>query len=141
MLTELCQEVRNWFVRDVHSGTFEIEGGTITADFLVPGQYYRIVGSIFNDGVHQFGNEPLKDEEFDGAVWAMAIPEPVVELSNEIDEWRKKYEAPDGQAMSPYMQESFDGYSYNKGSASSGNSSFSGWKTAFASRLNMWRKI
>lgn len=141
MLTELCQELRNWFVRDMHFGTFEIEGGTFTANFLVPGQYYRIVGSIFNDGVHQYGVELLHDESFDGAVWGLAIPQPVVELANEIAEWKKLYEAPDSQAMSPYMQESFDGYSYSKGSAYSGNASSSGWKAVFASRLNMWRKI
>lgn len=141
MLTELCQELRNWFVRDMHFGTFEIEGGTFTADFLVPGQYYRIVGSIFNDGVHQYGNEPLNDETFDGAVWGLAIPKAVIELSNDIDEWRKLYETPDSQAMSPYMQESFDGYSYSKGSAYTGNAGSAGWKATFASRLNMWRKI
>lgn len=141
MLTELCQELRNWFVREKHFGTFEIEGGTITAPFLVNGQYYRIVGSTFNDGVHQYGTEPLVDETFDGAVWALAIPTAVIELANEIGEWRKLYEAPDSQAMSPYMSESFGGYSYSKGSAYSGDAGGSGWKSVFASRLNMWRKI
>lgn len=141
MLTELCQELRNWFVREKHFGTFEIEGGMITAPFLVEGQYYRIVGSVFNDGVHQYGIHDLTDEEFNGAVWGLAIPQAVLNLAEEIAEWRKLYEATDSQAMSPYMSESFGGYSYSKGSAYSGDAGGAGWKSVFASRLNMWRKI
>ena len=49
MLTELCQELRNWFDRERHPGTYEITGGVLTAPFLVSGQYYRIIGSVFND--------------------------------------------------------------------------------------------
>lgn len=141
MLTELCQELRNWFVRDVHFGTFEIEGGTITAPFLVNGQYYRIVGSIFNDGVHQYGTEPLVDETFDGAVWALAIPQAVIELSEAIEEWKAKYEAVDSAAMSPYSSESFGGYSYSKSTTSGEGFVGVSWKTIFGSQLNRWRKI
>lgn len=141
MLTELCQELRNWFVREKHFGTFEIEGGIITAPFLVPGQYFRIVGSIFNDGVHLYGSDILTDETFDGAVWALAIPKEVVNLAIDISEWRAKYEAVDSPASSPYMSESFGGYSYTKGSAYSGNDGGSSWRSVFGSRLNLWRKI
>lgn len=140
MLTELCQELRNWFVREKHFGTFEIEGGTITAPFLVDGQYYRVIGSIFNDGVHQYGNEPLIDETFDGAVWSLAIPQAVIELSEAINEWKTKYESVDSSAMSPYTSESFGGYSYSKNSAGENGDGVS-WKTVFGSQLNRWRKI
>lgn len=147
MLTELCQELRNWFDRERHTGTFEITGGVITASFLVPGQYYRVIGSIFNDGVHKYTGEEdseLTDETFEGAVWALAIPKAVIELSTEIDEWQEKYGAVDSQAMSPFTSESFGGYSYSKGSGKSSDSSTGstgGWKTVFASRMNMWRKL
>ena len=176
MLTELCQELRNWFVRtdaDKHVGTFKIENGSITADFLVPGQYYRIIGSIFNDGVHQIPfpepepqgaetqegeleeeeEEPedeeaeeapeLIDETFNGAVWAMAIPKAVINLAAEIAAWRQKYESASSPAMSPFMSESFAGYSYSKGASNSasGNGGTISWKTAFAPRLNAWRKL
>ena len=146
MLTELCQELRNWFDLDRRYGTFEISGGALTADFLVQGQYYRIKGSIFNDGVHQFGDETdLVDETFRGEVWAMGIPKAVVELSEQIDAWKAKYEAVDSQAMSPFQSESFGGYSYSKGSgstaASAAASTPTGWKSVFASSLNRWRKI
>lgn len=142
MLTELCQELRNWFDRERHFGTFEITDGNITAPFLTEGQYYRIVGSLFNDGVHKYPDCDLNDETFDGAVWALAIPQPVIKLSQEIQAWRDKYEAADGVAMSPFASESFGGYSYTKASGSS--TSVAGgvtWQSMFRKRLNAWRKI
>ena len=146
MLTELCQELHNWFDLERHEGTFTISGGTLTADFLLPGQYYRVIGSVFNDGVHQFGSatDCLIDETFDGAVWALGIPKAVVDLADHINWWREKYEAVDSQAMSPFNSESFGGYSYTKSGSSSGaasGSTSSGWKAVFASNLNRWRKI
>lgn len=149
MLTELCKEINNWFNynQPKYIGDFTIEGGALTDDFdLQDGQYYRIVGSVFNDGVHKYGDtkDTLTDESFNGAVWAMAIPQEVIALAEEISAWKTKYEDIDSPSMSPYNSESFGGYSYSKGStsASSGNVDLSGtWQGAFADRLNHWRKI
>ena len=49
MLTELCQELRNWFERKKFFGTFTIESGQIDLPdgSLQSGQYFRIVGSVF----------------------------------------------------------------------------------------------
>lgn len=142
MLTELCQELHNYFDRERRSGSFIISGGNIVADFLKEGQYFRIMGSVFSDGVHQYPASGLPDEEFTGAVWALAIPEAVVRLAADINAWRQKYEAVDSAAMSPFTSESFDGYSYSKGgSGGASGSGANGWQGAFASRLNAWRKI
>lgn len=145
MLTELCQELRNWFDLDRKYGTFTISGGALTADFLQPGQYYRIKGSVFNDGVHQFGTDEIIDETFTGEVWALGIPKAVIDLADEITEWKAKYEVVNSQAMSPFQSESFGGYSYSKGSGSAASgaaaSTPTGWKAVFASSLNRWRKI
>lgn len=143
MLTELCQELHNWFDRERYTGTFEIRGGKLTAPVLVEGQYYRIIGSLFNDGVHLYDDEDLKDETFVGAVWSMAVPMPVILLAEDIKAWRDKYESADSSAMSPYMSESFGGYSYQKGSAFTGTGSGGGtsWKSTFAERMNVWRKL
>lgn len=139
MLTELCQELRNWFVHERHDGTYMIEGGEIAAPFLKEGQYFRVIGSVFNDGVHQYGTDVLIDETFTGSVWALAIPSDVIALADEISKWRGKYESTDSGALSPFTSESFAGYSYTKnGSAVIGAS---GWKGVFASSLNRWRKI
>lgn len=143
MLTELCQELRNWFDRKRYFGTFTIEGGELTVPFLQEGQYFRIIGSVFNDGVHQYPVTSLRDETFDGAIWALAIPEEFVDLASEIEAWQAKYGGADSTAMSPYTSESFGGYSYSKSAAnsSSNNSAGISWQTAYANRLNKWRKI
>ena len=150
MLTELCQELRNWFELEKHFGTFTIEGGQLTdSSFLQDGQYFRIVGSVFNDGVYMndlSNPETLVDEEFKGAIWAMAIPPTVVALSDKIDAWIAMYGGVDSQNLSPFQSESFGGYSYSKGSGGSGNggsgrSSVPTWQSTFADELNNWRKI
>ena len=142
MLTELCQELRNWFDRERHFGTFTIQDGNITADFLQDGQYYRILGSVFSDGVHQYPSSELRDETFTGAVWALAIPAPVIKLATEIEAWRGKYENADSAALSPFTSESFGGYSYTKGGNSTdGSGGGASWQSAFRAQLNRWRKI
>ena len=157
MLTQLCQELHNWFDRGKgkYFGTITIgESGTIfcsnttledTQIEPLEGQYFRVIGSVFNDGVHQYPDPNMTEETFeDGAVWLMAVPPAVVELANEIKDWQDKYGALDSGAMSPYQSESFMGYSYSKssgGSASGSNYSSATWQGAFANRLNMWRKI
>lgn len=141
MLEELMRECRNWFkVPDgAYSGTFTIKDGSITLPFLVEGQYFRIVGSVFNDGVYEYGNVYLQDETFEGTIWALSVPPAFIKLSEEIKSWRDQYE---NVANSPFQSESFAGYSYTKSSAN-GNSggSVTGWQGVFASRLNKWRKL
>ena len=138
MLTEICAELRNYFEvpNGRHFGTFTISGGSIAPlDFLQEGQYFRIVGSVFNDGVYQYPDTSLTDEVFEGAVWAMAVPATLIALSAEI----KAYNDSDVGKASPYTSESFGGYSYTK--ATDANGAPIGWKKAFASRLNKWRKL
>lgn len=142
MLTELCAELKNYFLRDreddIHSGTYTISSGSIEPlDFLQDGQYFRIAGSVFNDGVHQYPSNDLADEVFTGTVWAMAVPPAVIALSEEIDEWNT---ANAEVINSPYQSESFGGYSYNKGNSTSGSGGYT-WKDQFAPRLAKWRRL
>lgn len=138
MLTEICAELRNYFEvpNGRHFRKFEISGGRIAPlDFLQEGQYFRIVGSVFNDGVYQYPATSLTDEVFEGAVWAMAVPPTLIALSAEIDEYNKS----DAGKVSPFTSESFGGYAYTKATDASGASI--GWQKAFASRLSKWRKL
>ena len=148
MLTKLCKELRNWFETSKYFGTFTIENGEINLTDLVAdgslhdGQFFRIIGSVFNDGVHQYKTdnmEVLEDEVFRGAIWPMAIPPVVIDLSERIEEWETKY----GESVSsPYNSESFGGYTYTKSYAGQGNANSSPtWQTMFADELNRWRKI
>lgn len=142
ILTELCQELKNWFCdieKDVYTGTFIIQNGTLSLPFLQTGQYFRIVGSVFNDGVHKYGDSAdlLQDENFSGTIWAMRIPPSVIELANEIDSWMTK----NGDAItSPYQSESWGGYSYSLKSGGGESGAFD-WRTVFAESLNRWRKL
>ena len=54
MLEQVLRHLNNWFVVDVHDGSFVVDGGGITLPFLQDGQYFRVVGSVFNDGVYQY---------------------------------------------------------------------------------------
>lgn len=143
MLEQICAEIRNYFIRgvvDIHMGTFTVKDGELQGtDFLQPNQYFRVVGSVFNDGVHQYQSSVLVDEEFHGAIWSMAVPKAVIDLSTEIQKWVN-----DNKAVldSPYQSESFGGYSYSKSSGYSGGGGGGGsdWQNHFASRLNPYRK-
>ena len=139
MLEQVLMNIRNWFTVDggIHSGNFTIEDGGITLPFLVNGQYFRICGSVFNNGLHQYPASDLKAETFDGAVWALAVPQAVIDLAFEIEEWETK----NGDAsVSPYQSESFGGYSYSKATDSATGGAVT-WQSAFRSRLNAWRKL
>lgn len=152
MLTDICAYLRNWFDRNQPKfiGRFSVENGMITSyddeDMgIQEGQYYRVIGSVFNDGVWQYGTDDLEDEVFDGAVWLMAIPPALKDLAEEIEEWQKKYGGIDSTAMSPFTSESFAGYSYTKASGGSGSDTYSGtpagWQDVFSARLARWKKI
>ena len=150
MLSELCRELRNWFDKGQPHilGSFEISDGKITdtkfTDAIKATQYFRIVGSVFNDGVYQYTDDlTLTDEVFVGSIWLMAIPKEVLDLSEEIAAWIDKYGGIDSAAMSPFSSESFGGYSYTKaqGYASAGGGMLNTWQTTFAARLNQWRKL
>lgn len=139
MLYELCLELNNFFEYAVYIGDVVIENGNVQTDLLQDGQYFRIVGSIFNDGVYKYPQMQLKDEVYHGGIWAMAVPHEVIALADEIDKWNKKYLDTDSEAMSPFTSESFGGYSYSKGS--DGSTAGASWQKAFGSRIDKWRKL
>lgn len=140
MLEQILDHIHNYFVKEVYKGKYEIVSNTINLPFLIPGQYFKIVGSILNDGLYQYPTADLQDESFEGEIWALAIPSAVIKLSEEVESWLDKY---GDMTFSPYQSESFGGYSYSKkssGSADGANDS-STWQGVFKSRLNHWRKI
>lgn len=133
MLEKVCREIRNYFVKSVHTGRFVIENSAIQLPFLVEGQYFRVEGSVLNDGIYQYPATSLQDEAFSGRIVAMAIPPAFLELVEKIKDFDAK------NVVSPYTSESWGGYSYTR--ATDGNGQAVGWKTAFAKELNAWRKI
>lgn len=143
--------VRNYFIRERHIGDFSISGGMLSPhDFLLDGQRFYITGSFLSDGVYTYHPDgikndddsaevDLKDENFSGVVYLLAVPPAFIALVQQIEEWVGKF---GDAANSPYQSESFNGYSYSKssgGSADGGSSPT--WQSTFRSQLNQWRKV
>ncbi len=126
--------IYKWPVKEPFGGTFEIKEGSIELPFLIEGQYFRIVGSVFNDGVYQYPVYTLTDEVFNGAVWVLALDPALLSLVSDIEKWQEENKK---AIESPYQSESFGGYSY---SMKDGENKVS-WKSVFGDRLNRWRKI
>ena len=146
MLEQMMLHIHNWFERCIKEGDYIIANGTIDLDdILLQNQYYRIVGSVFNDGLHKYGDEEdvLTDEAFHGEIWALAPPKAFLALADEIGVW---VDANKEALDSPYSSENVIGvYSYTMkdgGSGGSGNASQPiSWQTQFRSKLNPWRKL
>lgn len=149
VLDEVCGYLKNYFLikpGGIHRGTFTVTGGTLSADFLQDGQYFRVRNSVFNDGVYKYPASDMVDETFTGEVWAMGVPPAFIALLDEIEAWEEKYGGADSVNMSPFSSESFNNYSYTKRSGGSGNSSSSGdapatWMDVYGSKLVRWKKI
>lgn len=147
MLNEICAELKNYFCydEDRHIGDWQIEGGIITPSLDFQTDYFRIVGSRLNDGVHKVSDltkNPLKDESFHGGIWIMSIPDDFLSLVAEIEAWQEKYGCLESENMSPYQSESFAGYSYSKMSNTGLNGANSNptWQNAYSDRLKIYRK-
>ena len=141
MLSEVCAYLRNYFYHGEPTiGKIEIVNGALKEPYgLKANQYFRIVGSMFNDGVYQYPLITLQDETFNGAVWGMAVPPDLIDLIAEMEAWKTN----NAYALNtPYQSESKADYSYSL--KSSGNSADGGAMTVinqFSGRLARWRKL
>ncbi|NCC04651.1 MAG: hypothetical protein EOM37_11560 [Proteobacteria bacterium] len=151
MLNEICEHLHNFFdTRDGEfidrtAGTFTISDGIISplSTSIISGQYIRIVGSLLNDGIYlkstypglsaDFVSQDLKDEIFTGAIFGLAIPRDLVTLDTEITAYVAANPA------TGYISESFGGWSGSR--ATGANGAPISWKSAYAARLNRWRKV
>lgn len=147
MLEQVCAFIHNYFDADRRGnywhheqGDFTIEDGSIALPFLVPGQYFRIIGSRLNDGVYQYPAVELTDETFTGEIWEMRIPRGFLDVVGEIEDWVDQY----GENMkSPYQSESVIGvYEYTKMTSGKYNGEYiATWQHTFHNQLNEWRKV
>ncbi len=139
MLEEVLGYLKNWFLvpDGIHSENFTVENGGITLPFLQEGQYFRVCGSVFNDGLYQYPATGMQPESFNGTVWALAIPKAVIAIADEIAAWQEKNGA---AVQGPYASESFGGYSYTKATDATTGGAMT-WESAFRNRLSRWRKI
>ena len=139
-MTRLCGRLKNYFAGedDIHEGEYVISGGALSPlGFLRSGQYFRIVGSVFNDGVYVHPTAELHDEVFFGAVWAMRVPPDLVSLCEEITAFETKLSAMRAETGA-YQSESFGGYSYSL--SADVPAALKAWQAALRARLTQYRK-
>lgn len=162
----LCAECNNYHDTDRIIGTFTIENGSIALPFLRENQFFRIVGSTWNDGVYIYSqdsfivrsstweevmNGNLNWEEVRAKTWGDLVEHDLVDevfygaiwpmrMPRAFLELSKKiaeYNESDAAKVSPFTSESISGhYSYTKASPSDNS-----WEKVFASKLKRWRKV
>lgn len=139
-IKEICDYIHNYFEVDEVSGEFTITDGSLEASFLSENQYYRIQGSVFNDGIYKYPSTDLTNETFKGKVTAMAVPKDVLAVLDEATQWENDNAK---VLQSPLNSESFGGYSYSKGSSSKkdGSQGQITWRDVFGDKLKAYRKI
>lgn len=142
MIDLICGHIHNYFTSpdDIRRGTYTIAGGSLELPFVLPGQYFRVVGSALNDGVYPYPAESLADETFTGEIWPMKLPRAFILLAGEIEAWQAQYGA---SVASPYQSENVIGvYSYTKAAGAGGSGrAGAGWQGAYRSRLDRWRRL
>lgn len=143
MLTEICAYLHNYFDYERHSGEISIVGGVISCNgkeiTLDEGQYFALFRSRIPLGVF---NVVPADKNFVGSVWLMDVPEAVLNANTWAEEWKAKNGGAGSEANSAFQSESFGGYSYNKGTNSSGKGGMSIFDNAqFSRMLAPYRKL
>ena len=145
-LEMIMRHIHRWFVRDEYEGDYIITNGTLDLDFLLPNQYYRIKGSVFNDGLHKYGDseDVLTNETFHGKIAALVPEKMFLALVEEIQTWITDNA---GALNSPYSSENVIGvYSYTlksggSGSQNNNNDGPISWQSQFKKQLDAWRKL
>ena len=131
MLYTIMRHLRNFFATsEYYSGEVTIKDGVINPP-LKNGQYYLIEGSLNNNGVIK-APDGLTDEKFYGVVTLLAPPPEFMKMVSKIEEYTANHKP------SPFVSESFGGYSYTKAQGTNGPVS---WKEVFKDDLKVWRRI
>ena len=143
MLTEICAYLHNYFDYERHAGDISIVGGVIFCNgkeiTLDEGQYFALFRNRIPLGVF---NEVPADKTFEGSVWLMDIPKAILDADKWAGDWMKINGGADSAANSAFQSESFGGYSYNKGTNSSGKGGSSIFDNAqFNRMLAPYRKL
>ena len=143
MLTEICAYLHNYFDYERHSGEISIVSGEIFCNgekiTLEEGQYFALFRSRIPLGVF---NVVPADKNFVGSVWLMDVPKAILDADTWAKEWIVKNGGATSEANSVFQSESFGGYSYSKGTNTSGKGGMSVFDNAqFARMLNPYRKL
>ena len=143
MLSEICAYLHNYFDYERHYGDISIIGGVIFCNgeqiSLDGVQHFALFRNRIPLGVF---SEVPSDKTFEGAIWLMDIPDAIINADKWADDWMKTNGSADSATNSGFQSESFGGYSYNKGTNSSGKGGSSVFDNAqFNRMLSPYRKL
>lgn len=152
VLEQICAYINNHFTHKngvpiaAQTGVVVIADGALTTiddqpvDIIKPGNYYLILGSDFNDGIHQHPDTGLTDETFTGTIYKMVPPPDFLRVASDIEAWQQKYGE---RVASPYQSEDVIGvYSYQlKATGKTTRESTASWQNTFGDQLKRWRKL
>lgn len=162
----LCAECNNFHDTERRFNKYTIENGNISLPFLCEHQFFRIVGSKFNDGVYIYVS--------DGIILRAAKWEEMTDCSHDWEDIREKYwgdlgghdlidetfegsiwsmnmpraffdlskeiaayNATDAAKTTPFLSENISGYySYTKADANSNL-----WTNVFKDKMKRWRRL
>lgn len=145
MLTEICQYLHNYFEYEKLFGDVIVTASSVSVNgkivALEEGQYFALFRGRIPLGVFKNG-DTLKPRHFEGAVWLLDIPDAILNADTWAESWKAKNGAADSDANSAFTSESFGGYSYSKGTTSTGKAGSGIFDNAqFSSMLAPYRKL
>ena len=145
IVEQVMRECNNFFLSgQSEGGKYEISSGVITPydpDMWVVGQYIRLEGSLLHDGVYLLSDTTMTltgatdEPEFVGTIKGLRPPLDFLEICLDVERFVDKAAKSDPSLVS----ESYRGYSYNRGTNSSGMPAT--WADAFADRLSKYRRM
>lgn len=164
-IESLCAEAHNYFETSKEINDYAIENGIISLPFLSENQFFRIVGSKFNDGIYIYSeNFIIRDATWEDVLsdhpdwkalsekdWGNIKHYALTDEEFHGGIWPMRmpraflslakevheYNLSEASKPSPYASENISGhYSYTKGSPSD-----NAWQNVFRSKLNRWRKV
>lgn len=136
---DVMEQINNWFPIAKKSGTFTVKDGSLDmtgAPGIMNGQYFRVIGSAMNDGLHIFPDTGMVDETFEGEIWSLAVPKTFAKVCEDMQAWLEKHPV----TASGYTSESFGGYSYSVPTNPQTGQAAS-VMDVFKSSLNRWRRL
>lgn len=142
-ITRMCTILHNFFTDKNHIfyNIYTIPDNILNNNFINKGQYFRITGSCFNNGVYCNISEDLKrlkNETFKGSIWVMDVPPDFISLCEEVERFNAKIAELSGNFRG-YSAESWGGYSYNL--PTSAPSYMHDWQYKIKQAMNAYRKI
>lgn len=131
IVASVMRRCKNYFDREVASGTFNIAGGVLSPTLDCDWVYIK--GSKKNDGVHDLTACPLRDESFEGTVWCLYPTREFLALCEDIGQFTAE------NAHTGVVSESFGNYSHTDATGVTGGKLT--WQEAFAIDLQPYVRM